>query len=272
MPFGGELIDLAEGEEQWRPAAERALRNLATTLLVPGEHFAAVTRYLNDNKVRGALRAVDVSKPLAGGALAVEDVRDGDLLTKLDILASRAPARTAGRWIRERIALDFAYPCVEDPDELARLDKGLSLGGVVKRNRHTVEKDDRFTGRQDYVLGFDNAAKLELVAAQVEDLQQELAKAAELAQSREESHQGMSRQLEALRRDGRGPPALGAGLGRRGRRGTRQDRAAAQGCPGRPGGPGAAAGQHRSGAAEAPGQHRGRGRPAERIQGAGPRS
>jgi len=29
------------------------------------------------------------------------------------------------------------------------------------------------------------------VAAQVEDLQQELAKAAELAQSREESHQGM---------------------------------------------------------------------------------
>lgn len=199
MPFAGELMDLADGEEQWRPAAERALRNLATTLLVPGEHFAAVTRYLNDHKVRGAIRAVDVSKPLAGGALAVEDVRDGDLLTKLDVLASGAAAE-AGEWIRERIALDFAYPCVEDPDELATLDKGLSLGGVVKRNRHTVEKDDRFTGRQDYVLGFDNAAKLELVAAQVEDLQQELAKAAELAQSREESHQGMSRQLDALRR------------------------------------------------------------------------
>lgn len=203
MPFGGELIDLAEGEEQWRPAAERALRNLATTLLVPGEHFAAVTRYLNDHSVRGALRAVDVSKPLAGGALAVEDVSDGDLLTKLDILTTGAKggsAAQASEWIRERIALDFAYPCVENPDDLAGLDKGLSLGGVVKRNRHTVEKDDRFTSRQDYVLGFDNAAKLELVAAQVADLQQELAKAAELAQSREESHQGMTRQLEALRR------------------------------------------------------------------------
>ncbi|MEV7136120.1 ATP-binding protein [Arthrobacter sp. NPDC093128] len=199
MPFGGELIDLAEGEDQWRPAAERALRNLATTLLVPGEHFGAVTRYLNGNSVRGALRAVDVSKPLPGGALAVEDVADGELLTKLDILTT-GPAADAGQWIRERIAVDFAYPCVEDPDELARLDKGLSLGGVVKRNRHTVEKDDRFTSRQDYVLGFDNASKLELVAAQVEDLQQELAKAAELARSREESHQGMARQLEALRR------------------------------------------------------------------------
>ena len=199
MPFGGELIDLAEGQEQWRPAAERALRNLATTLLVPGEHFAAVTRYLNGNTVRGALRAVDVSKPLAGAALAVEDVADGDLLTKLDILTTGINA-DAGEWIRERIALDFAYPCVENPDELAVLDKGLSLGGVVKRNRHTVEKDDRFTSRQDYVLGFDNASKLELVAGQAEDLRQELAKAAELAQSREESHQGMSRQLEALRR------------------------------------------------------------------------
>ena len=199
MPFGGELMDLAEGQEQWRPAAERALRNLATTLLVPGEHFAAVTRYLNDNTVRGALRAVDVSKPLAGGALAVEDVSDGDLLTKLSILTSGANA-DAGEWIRERIALDFAYPCVEDPDDLAALDKGLSLGGVVKRNRHTVEKDDRFTSRQDYVLGFDNASKLELIAARVGELENELAKAAELAQSREDSHQGMARQLEALRR------------------------------------------------------------------------
>jgi uncharacterized protein YPO0396 len=204
MPFGGELIDLAEGQEQWRPAAERALRSLATTLLVPGKHFAAVTGYLNDHSVRGALRAVDVSKPLSGGALAVQDVADGDLLTKLGFLTDVAPHSAAlaeaSTWIRERIALDFAYPCVDDPDELAGLDKGLSLGGVVKRNRHTVEKDDRFTSRQDYVLGFDNASKLELVAAQVEDLQQELAKAAELAQSREESHQGMTRQLDALRR------------------------------------------------------------------------
>ncbi|MCA4135536.1 ATP-binding protein [Arthrobacter sp. M4] len=199
LPFAGELIDLLEGEERWRPAAERALRSLATTLLVPGEHFAAVTRYLNDHSVRGALRAVDISKPLAGGALAVEDVSDGDLLTKLDILAIRHSA-DAGEWVRERIALDYAYPCVEDPDELSGLERGLSLGGVVKRNRHTVEKDDRFVGRQDYVLGFDNAAKLELVAAKVGELENELAKAAELAQSREDSHQGMARQLEALRR------------------------------------------------------------------------
>ena len=269
MPFGGELIDLAEGQEHWRPAAERALRNLATTLLVPGEHFAAVTRYLNDHSVRGALRAVDVSKPLAGAALAVEDVSDGDLLTKLEILTAGHNA-AAGEWVRERIALDFAYPCVENPDELAGLDKGLSLGGVVKRNRHTVEKDDRFTSRQDYVLGFDNASKLELVAGQVADLRQELAKAAELAQSREESHQGMSRQLEALRRvaDDHRPWEQVSAAVAGGR--ARPDRAAAQGRPGRAGGPRTAPGQHRGGTPKAPVQHRGGGRAPERIQGAGP--
>lgn len=199
MPFAGELIDLAVEQERWRPAAERALRGLATTLLVPGTTFPAVTRYLNDNSIRGALRAVDISKPLTGGALAVEDVNDGDLLTKLDVLTTGVHA-DAGAWVRERIALDFAYPCVEDPADLAGMDRGLSLGGVVKRNRHTVEKDDRFAGRHDYVLGFDNAAKRELVELQVQALVASLAEASQLAQSREESHQGMARQLDALRR------------------------------------------------------------------------
>ncbi|MGG5173136.1 ATP-binding protein [Pseudarthrobacter sp. J1738] len=200
LPFGGELMDLAPGEEKWRPAAERALRSLATTLLVPGDKFDAVTTFLNNHTIRGALRAVDTSKPLAGAALALEDVRENDLLAKLDIVEGGVHPEEAGRWLRERIAVDFAYPCVEDPKELAQLDKGLSLGGVVKRNRHTVEKDDRFASRQDYVLGFDNSIKVQLLEERVKELETELAAAATLAQSREDSHQGMARQLDALKK------------------------------------------------------------------------
>ncbi|MDQ4503380.1 ATP-binding protein [Sinomonas sp. ASV322] len=202
MPFAGELIDLADGEERWRPAAERALRSLATTLLVPGEHFAAVTRYLDEHAIRGALRAVDLSVPVPGAAAALADVREDDLLTKLDILenAGLAVRNRAGTYVRERIAVDFAYPCVEDPDELAGLDRGLSLGGVVKRHRGTVEKDDRFASRQDWVLGFDNAVKIEDLAARIAALEAALARAAEAAQASEDSHQGMARRLEALRR------------------------------------------------------------------------
>ncbi|MCH6468794.1 ATP-binding protein [Sinomonas terrae] len=195
MPFAGELIDLAEGEDRWRPAAERALRSLATTLLVPGEHFAAVTRYLDAHAVRGALRAVDLSVPVAGSAQALDDVRADDLLTKLQILDGEA-----GDYVRARIASEFAYPCVEDPDELALRDRGLSLGGVVKRHRGTVEKDDRFASRQDWVLGFDNAVKVADLTARIGELEAVLVRAAEAAQASEDSHQGMARRLEALRR------------------------------------------------------------------------
>ncbi|WP_138416004.1 ATP-binding protein [Sinomonas gamaensis] len=195
MPFAGELMDLAEGEERWRPAAERALRSLATTMLVPGEHFAVVVRFLDEHAIRGALRVVDLSVPVPGAAAALGDVRGDDLLTKLQILEGEA-----GTYVRERIAVDFAYPCVEDPDELARLDRGLSLGGVVKRHRGTVEKDDRFASRQDWVLGFDNAAKVADLTARISDLEATLEQAAEAAQASEDSHQGMARRLEALRR------------------------------------------------------------------------
>jgi uncharacterized protein YPO0396 len=195
MPFAGELIDLADGEERWRPAAERALRSLATTLLVPGEHFATVTRYLDEHAIRGALRAVDLTVPVPGASAALADVRDDDLLTKLQILDGEA-----GEYVRERIAVDFAYPCVEDPDELARLDRGLSLGGVVKRHRGTVEKDDRFASRQDWVLGFDNAVKVADLTSRIAELETDLERAAAAAQASEDSHQGMARRLEALRR------------------------------------------------------------------------
>ncbi|ASN53174.1 ATP-binding protein [Sinomonas sp. R1AF57] len=216
MPFGGELVDLADGEERWRPAAERALRSLATTLLVPGRHFAAVTRWLDANPVRGALRAVDLSARVPGAELALAQVRDGDLLTKLqfrDAAASSAspaspassgtpadPADDPAQYVRERIAADFAFPCVENPDELAGLERGLSLGGVVKRGRGTVEKDDRFAARADFVLGFDNGAKVELLASRVLELESALARAAEAAQASEDSHQGVARRIEALRR------------------------------------------------------------------------
>ncbi|MFQ6155854.1 ATP-binding protein [Micrococcus luteus] len=195
MPFGGELIDLAEDQERWRPAAERALRSLATTLLVPGQHFAAVTRWLDANPVRGALRAVDLSSRVPGAELALASVGERDLLSKLEVVPG-----PAGDYVRERIAVDFAYTCVEDPDELAGLERGLSLGGVVKRGRGTVEKDDRFAARADFVLGFDNAAKVELLAGRVLELEASLAAAAEAAQASEDSHQGLSRRLEALRR------------------------------------------------------------------------
>uniref|UniRef100_UPI002591D4BD ATP-binding protein n=1 Tax=uncultured Marinobacter sp. TaxID=187379 RepID=UPI002591D4BD len=45
--FVGELIDVQEHERPWQGAIERALGGLRTTLLVPGDSFSMVTRWLN---------------------------------------------------------------------------------------------------------------------------------------------------------------------------------------------------------------------------------
>ncbi|MCC3302781.1 ATP-binding protein [Arthrobacter sp. zg-Y895] len=147
MPFAGELIDLPNEHAQWRPAAERTLRSLATALLVPGEHMAAVTRYLSENDVHGYVRCIDVSVPVDGPTEPGPD----DLITKLLTHDSEM-----GEWVRHKITAHYDFVCVEDPAGLADVAKGVSLGGAVKRNRSTTEKDDRHTKASDNVLGFDN--------------------------------------------------------------------------------------------------------------------
>ncbi|MCC3292130.1 ATP-binding protein [Arthrobacter sp. zg-Y1110] len=147
MPFAGELIDLPNEHVQWRPAAERTLRSLATALLVPGEHMAAVTRYLSENDMHGYVRCIDVSVPVDGPTEPGPD----DLITKLLTHDSEM-----GEWVRHKITAHYDFVCVEDPAGLADVAKGVSLGGAVKRNRSTTEKDDRHTKASDNVLGFDN--------------------------------------------------------------------------------------------------------------------
>ncbi|UWX97350.1 ATP-binding protein [Arthrobacter zhaoxinii] len=147
MPFAGELIDLPNEQAQWRPAAERTLRSLATALLVRGEHMAAVTRYLSENDMHGYVRCIDVSVPVDGPTEPGPD----DLITKLITRDTEM-----GRWVARKITAHYDFVCVEDPAGLADVAKGVSLGGAVKRNRSTTEKDDRHTKASDNVLGFDN--------------------------------------------------------------------------------------------------------------------
>ncbi|HEY8296062.1 MAG TPA: ATP-binding protein, partial [Micrococcaceae bacterium] len=165
IPFAGELVDVPAEHAQWRPAAERALRTLATSMLVPGEHIRAVTRFLNRTNLQGLFRCIDVSEPIApqrrgDGAAAIM------LVTKL--VTRDTPM---GQWVREKIASHYDYPCVENEDELAALSKGISLGGVVKANSSTLVKDNRTARRSDYVLGFDNKEKIAALGEDLLDLE-----------------------------------------------------------------------------------------------------
>ncbi|MCQ1951498.1 ATP-binding protein [Arthrobacter sp. zg-Y859] len=190
MPFAGELIDLPNEHAQWRPAAERTLRSLATALLVPGEHMAAVTRYLSENDMHGYVRCIDVSVPVDGPTEPGPD----DLITKLLTHHSEM-----GEWVRHKITAHYDFVCVEDPAGLADVAKGVSLGGAVKRNRSTTEKDDRHTKASDNVLGFDNKDTVAALGNELLALRGVFEEADNLSRQHAQEQDELVRRLAAVR-------------------------------------------------------------------------
>ncbi|MCQ1957882.1 ATP-binding protein [Arthrobacter sp. zg-Y826] len=190
MPFAGELIDLPNEHAQWRPAAERTLRSLATALLVPGEHMAAVTRYLSENDMHGYVRCIDVSVPVDGPTEPGPD----DLITKLLTHDSEM-----GQWVRHKITAHYDFVCVEDPAGLADVAKGVSLGGAVKRNRSTTEKDDRHTKASDNVLGFDNKDTVAALGNELLALRGVFEEADNLSRQHAQEQDELVRRLAAVR-------------------------------------------------------------------------
>lgn len=162
MPFAGELVDMGAGHGAWRPAAEKVLRSLATTLLVDGRDIEAVTAAINTLDGHGKLRWIDISLPTRTGNFAGTD----ELVTKLDFHAS-----AAGDWVRAKITGDFAFTCVEHDAALHQHTRAISRAGTVKLNSAVFERDTRTINPGDYLLGFNNVAKI----AQLEEQAQALA-------------------------------------------------------------------------------------------------
>src|SRR5262249_7012434 len=48
LPFVGELVEVRPEEPAWEGAAERLLRGFALSILVPGEHYTAVSSWVNE--------------------------------------------------------------------------------------------------------------------------------------------------------------------------------------------------------------------------------
>ncbi|VEH88559.1 Uncharacterized protein conserved in bacteria (plasmid) [Tsukamurella tyrosinosolvens] len=106
LPYAAELIDVEPDEQAtWAGAAERVLRPLATTLLVPAEHQRAVADYVNANRVHGVLtyQVVDGADPTRP--------EPGSLATKLTVDTASA----AGRWLAGAVARAARHTCVDSP-------------------------------------------------------------------------------------------------------------------------------------------------------------
>ncbi|GFZ87813.1 ATP-binding protein [Nesterenkonia alkaliphila] len=194
LPFAAELLKVRDEYAEWTGAIERVLRPLATVMLVPAAHEFAVSAAVEAHHLGARLRFETIP---AESPAPVKPESAESLVYRVEV--GEAPSSVQS-WLRYELARRFDYRCVENPQQLAETDRGVTRAGQVKRGPRSFEKDDtsRVDDRRTWVLGFTNDAKVEHY------LQLRRAAEAEIAQLDEElgtlvrADQAQRRRLTAL--------------------------------------------------------------------------
>ncbi len=168
LPFAGELIEVRPDAAEWTGAIERVLGGFARSVLVDDKHYAAVSSYLNDRTIRERL----VYFRTIGQAITRSPGLDS-LVRKVNV----APG-AFGDWVREELKHSFDLECAPTLQAFRAASRAVTREGQVKHNTMRHEKNDRFAvnDRSQWVLGFDNKAKLELYKERAATLGQRIGK------------------------------------------------------------------------------------------------
>ena len=189
LPFAGELLQVDENEIRWEGALERLLHNFALSLLVPDEHYTAVSRYVDKTRLRGRLVYFRAQEE-KGKAITRATTSDA-LYRKLRI----KPDSPFYEWLERWLASRFDHICCEDLSQFRRQPKALTLQGQIKSGGKRHEKDDRHAlhDRARFVLGWSNEEKIRALEKSLATLSNEIM---ELAQKSQE----ITTRLRALTR------------------------------------------------------------------------
>ena len=166
LPFAGELIEVLPEFAAWSGAIERVLFPLASALLVRDDYLPEVRRRVEARNL-GARLVFEAVPAITGPPKAART--DRSLLHRIRV--SDGPFHD---WLQTRTAAEFDFACVDHPDELDDVDRGVTLGGQVKKSARRYEKNDRHKvdDRSQWILGADNDAKIDLLLEQRRDAEQ----------------------------------------------------------------------------------------------------
>lgn len=167
LPYVGELLKVRDGEAGWEGAAERTLHGFALSLLVPAEHYAAVSSWVDANNLRGRLVYLRI-----GESYSPRAAEAGTLAAKIAIKQG-TPFRD---FLQDELSSRFDYFCCENLADFRRYPKALTANGQLKGGRGRHEKDDRkdLADRRNYVLGWDNHDKINGFRADLDEVKGKL--------------------------------------------------------------------------------------------------
>ncbi len=167
LPFAGELIAVRPEHEQWQGAAERVLRGFALSLLVPTEHYQAVSSWIDAHHLDARVvyyRVAERRVRPPRGAGPDDEVLLCDLLEVKD--------SPFADWLEAELVARAGLVCATSMSHFQQLRRAVTRSGQVKSPDGRHEKDDRFRvdDRSRYVLGWRNEQKVEALLARARGL------------------------------------------------------------------------------------------------------
>ena len=176
LPFAGELLQVNERETPWEGAIEKLLRDTGVSLLVPRQHYKSVSKYVNDNPLRGAdgkgIKLTYLEADVESGAHPTRQLDNDSIAYKIDV----RPDSLFEPWLDSYLQRTFGdFLCV-DVNRLQHVPYGITMQGLIKSGkiRHTKDDRRRIDDRRNYVLGWSNAEKIKALEDIIMDLDKEI--------------------------------------------------------------------------------------------------
>ena len=176
MPFVGELLQIHENSKEWEGVTERLLHNFGLSLLVPDQHYASVSDWVERTHLRGRLVYYRVH-PNQNTALSDSTPQADSLVHKIQI----KPDSVFYPWLTQALLKRFDYSCCEQMEDFRRASQAITKAGQIKSAGQRHEKDDRnrLDDRSHYILGWSNQEKIDTLSRQKVQLQQKIQTLAE---------------------------------------------------------------------------------------------
>ena len=173
MPYAGELIQVRDEERDWEGAAERLLRGFGLSLLVPDEHYVAVSDWVDRTQLKGRLVYFRVRAGRKDARGELPSLHPDSLARKLAL----KPDSPFYAWLEREVVHRFDLACCVSQDQFRRETRAITCAGQIKAPGERHEKDDRhrIDDRSRYVLGWSNQAKIAALETKARVLQARLA-------------------------------------------------------------------------------------------------
>src|SRR5204863_3035333 len=165
--------------------------------LVPDEHYAAVSDWVDRTQLKGRLVYFRVRPARRDARGDLPGLHPDSMARKLAL----KPDSPFYAWLERELAHRFDLACCTSQDQFRREARAITRSGQIKGLGERHEKDDRhrIDDRSRYVLGWSNQAKIAELDKQRRALEQRLQALAAKIERLKKEQSGLQERLEGLK-------------------------------------------------------------------------